>query len=425
MELFLGDEALEVPAPNVPAKLSDGTDSNQEEVNDALFQAIEGLVEAGAKGQWTVKVGGSSPVDGEMLVTSQLWDQVTFIWFGAKDLDGVEHDFSFLTENDRIRIVQGDSFGTYRVDSYDEANPGKVLVKPALIAFAGEVTVGDPAFVTMEDLDGSGSGGGGINVPSTRENAVMQVLPKSDTDPDLTWQQGMALAVVQDVPDDNDPAYEIGDVVFVLGDDDLKDPNEGLEGFGGWAEITSLGNGTTDSKPKRYTGIMVDGVEFWAFEWTGAGSVTMTKGIVDALLVGGGMGYMNNLNNSGGGGSIVTNLIFAENGGNFPIEIGVGKPAGSNFEQYTGTPTSVGPDHTGYSYSAGFSYFGTTVDNVPERGEPYPSSITGSPETYAGGKKNSTTRFGDGGANAGNSGRDGVVIIRVPASKVTATGGWV
>ena len=194
------------------------------------------------------------------------------------------------------------------------------------------------------------------------------------------------------------------------------DPNKpGLEGLGGWAEITSLGNGTTDSKPKRYTGIMVDGVEFWAFEWTDNGSVTTTKGLLDVLIVSGGMGYMTNLGNSGGGGSIVTNIVEII-GDSHAIEIGVGKSAGNNFEQYTGTPTSVGTIHTGYSYAAGFSYVGTTTDNVPERGEPYPSSITGSPETYAGGKKNSTTRLGDGGANAGNSGRNGVAIIRVPRS---------
>jgi hypothetical protein len=137
---------------------------------------------------------------------------------------------------------------------------------------------------------------------------------------------------------------------------------------------------------------------------------------VDVLIVGGGMGYMNNLNGSGGGGSIVTNILIIPNGGPMPIEVGLGRPAGNNFEQYTGTPSSVGDIHTGYSYSAGFSYAGTTTDNVPERGEPYPSSITGSPETYAGGKKNSTTRYGDGGANSGNSGRNGVVIVRVPRS---------
>jgi hypothetical protein len=198
----------------------------------------------------------------------------------------------------------------------------------------------------------------------------------------------------------------------------------GLEGIGEWAEITAM-----TGNPKRYTGIMLDGVEFWAFEWTdtvGPNSVTtQAGGVVDGLIIGGGMGYMNNLNGSGGGGSIVTNILIIPNGGPLPIEVGLGRPAGNNFEQYTGTPSSVGDIHTGYSYSAGFSYAGTTISNVPERGEPHPSSITGSPQTYAGGRKNSTTRYGDGGVNSGNSGRNGVVIIRVPASKVTATGGWV
>ncbi|MEK9805777.1 MAG: hypothetical protein VW551_05750 [Euryarchaeota archaeon] len=180
-----------------------------------------------------------------------------------------------------------------------------------------------------------------------------------------------------------------------------------LPGLGGWITITDV-----KGKGNKYSYTDADG-DWVAYEWTNAGSVTTTKGLLDALIVGGGMGYMSNLNGPGGGGSIVTNIIEITDG-NHAIEIGVGKPAGSNFEQYTGTPTSVGPIHTGYSYSAGFSYAGTTVQNVPERGEPYPSSITGLSETYAGGRKNSTTRLGDGGVNSGNSGRNGVAIIRVP-----------
>ena len=42
--------------------------------------------------------------------------------------------------------------------------------------------------------------------------------------------------------------------------------------------------------------------------------------IADALLVSGGMGYMTNLSNSGGGGSIVTNIIQVT--GDHAIEIG-------------------------------------------------------------------------------------------------------
>jgi hypothetical protein len=182
----------------------------------------------------------------------------------------------------------------------------------------------------------------------------------------------------------------------------------GLDGLGTWATLSRA-----TGSPKRYE--YPDSESTWvAYRWTAAGSVTMTEGLVDALLIGGGMGYMTNLSNPGGGGSVVTNIIRISSGGNLPIEIGVGKPAGNNYEQYTGTPTRLGEYHTGYSYGAGFSYSGTTVSNVPERGEPYPSSITGSPETYAGGKKNSTTRFGDGGVNGGNSGRNGVVIVRIP-----------
>ena len=210
--------------------------------------------------------------------------------------------------------------------------------------------------------------------------------------------------VVDELPD---TAVD-GDVVFVIGDSPVGGSGE-LPGVGGWADVTAVtGTGTK----YEYT---ANGQDWSAFEWTADGSVTTSEGLLDALLVSGGMGYMTNLSNSGGGGSIVTNIVEIT-GDSHAIEIGVGKPAGNNFEQYTGTPTSVGTIHTGYAYGAGFSYYGTTTDNVPERGEPYPSSITGSPETYAGGKKNSTTRLGDGGANAGNSGKNGVAIIRVPRS---------
>ena len=195
----------------------------------------------------------------------------------------------------------------------------------------------------------------------------------------------------------------------------------GLPGFGGWADVTTV----TGDSGNRYTYKDIDGFDWVAYEWTDIGTVTMTEGLADALLIGGGMGYMSNLSNSGGGGSIVTNILNFE-GGEHNVDIGIGKPAGNNFEQYTGLPTSIGPIHTGYAYAAGFSYYGTTTDNVAARGTPYPSSITGSPETYAGGKINSTSRLGDGGANAGNSGTSGVAIIRVPAANALATipGTW-
>ena len=81
------------------------------------------------------------------------------------------------------------------------------------------------------------------------------------------------------------------------------DPNKpGLEGLGGWAEITSLGNGTTDSKPKRYD-YTADGVEFWAFEWTDDGSLTtQAGGLVDALVCGAGCASSSNPTNVKNGG---------------------------------------------------------------------------------------------------------------------------
>ena len=59
---------------------------------------------------------------------------------------------------------------------------------------------------------GSGGAGGGLDVDATREDAVLQV---KDTDGVKSWAEGMALQVVDAVPDDTDG--EVGDVVFIPG----------------------------------------------------------------------------------------------------------------------------------------------------------------------------------------------------------------
>ena len=105
---------------------------------------------------------------------------------------------------------------TYKVPMYEEPADAPVAFKD----FADSITVGGPA---------------------TREDAVLQALAG---DGGLTWQEGMALSVVKELPDDS--VGQIGDVVFVLGDVP-KAGGGGLEGLGDWAEITAM---TGD--PKRY-----------------------------------------------------------------------------------------------------------------------------------------------------------------------------
>ena len=76
---------------------------------------------------------------------------------------------------------------TYTVPKYEEPADAPLAFKD----FADSITVGGPA---------------------TREDAVLQALAG---DGGLTWQEGMALSVVEELPDDS--VGEIGDVVFVTG----------------------------------------------------------------------------------------------------------------------------------------------------------------------------------------------------------------
>ena len=65
------------------------------------------------------------------------------------------------------------------------------------------------AFKDFADSLGE-KGGGSIDLASEREGQLIQ------GDGADGWTTGMALKVVQDLPEDDDPNYEIGDAVFVL-----------------------------------------------------------------------------------------------------------------------------------------------------------------------------------------------------------------
>ena len=193
------------------------------------------------------------------------------------------------------------------------------------------------------------------------------------------------------------------------------DPNKpGLEGLGGWAEITSLGNGTTDSKPKRYTGIMVDGVEFWAFEWTGDGELTTSGGLVDALLVSGG-------NGAGGAGLAHREILTAtEAPMTVTVSIGVTVAAGAatSAASFLGTFNSG----SGRVYGGAGATLGGNMNDASNR-VGVTSDITGTDKVYGEVSGSPKPNSGDGGIST--DGAAGVVIVRVPKDKVTAPGGWV
>jgi hypothetical protein len=65
---------------------------------------------------------------------------------------------------------------------------------------------------------------GGINAEADRDG---QVIMYDATTRAAHWAAGPVMKVVETLPDDSDPAYAEGDVVFVTGDDDLKGPGAG------------------------------------------------------------------------------------------------------------------------------------------------------------------------------------------------------
>ena len=120
----------------------------------------------------------------------------------------------------------------------------------------------------------------------------------------------------------------------------------------------------------------------------------------------------------------------------------IGKPSGIGDFIATGTSHGIVRNPPPFTLGGAFQqlnakdYQGLPTDwdaNIVS--QPHSSSITGNLETYAAAYPTtngtplvpSTTGYGDTKptkSDAGN-GQPGVVIVRVPASKVTATGGWV
>jgi len=215
----------------------------------------------------------------------------------------------------------------------------------------------------------------------------------------------------------------------------------GIEGFGGFAEITDV-----TGSPKLYTGIMVGGVEFWAFEWTNSdkaadNSLTLADGggLLDTFLVSGGAKYQATKPGNAGD---VRDGIRKFDGGRHSVYVGRG---GGN------TPHPLGAGNGGGVSSIGS--FRTGSAGLCENGAPWqaygaqgyqngvwddPSAIEG-PDVnwgittdFTGSSRTFATAVTSVVANSGNSpntddtsGASGIVICRVPASRVTATGGWV
>ena len=170
--------------------------AESEAADQNLQEQIDGLVMLSAAGEWLVRIGGSNPPAGEMIINSMEWDAVTFIWMNDEDQAGTTHNFDFLDPGDRIRITQGDSFGSYRVLTRDDSKAGAyVTVVPVLTGLAGSVTRDENAALTLEDSNGSGSGGGGGSHTHSEYTKLLE-LTQAEYDALGSYDDGTVYVVI-------------------------------------------------------------------------------------------------------------------------------------------------------------------------------------------------------------------------------------
>ena len=194
-----------------------------------------------------------------------------------------------------------------------------------------------------------------------------------------------------------------------LTDSSLYKAQADLLGAGGWATVTA-----TTGSPATGTYTDSNGVGWKWYRWTGAGSVTTTAGLLDALLVGAG----NNANGSypapdirgyGAPGAVLSG-IREFSAATHTVTVGT---AWTIFGTATGR-TTLGPWTTNTMQSMGL--------NVYANGYGYVSSITGSALEYGVGSDANdpavtNSGYGTGtAANVTSGATNGVVIIRVPTA---------
>ena len=149
--------------------------------------------------------------------------------------------------------------------------------------------------------------------------------------------------IVDELPED----AVNGDVVFVIGDSPVNNPDE-LSGVGGWADIDEIETPTNDIAPYES-----DGVTWKAYSWENPkvltsgssqpatrdllGSITLAEdGLVEVLIVsGGGAGYGSY--GGGGGGGVIATVVELKAGRN-KIYVGSGSRGDS-----PGAGSAVGP----------------------------------------------------------------------------------
>jgi hypothetical protein len=189
-----------------------------------------------------------------------------------------------------------------------------------------------------------------------------------------------------------------------LTDSSLYKAQADLLGAGGWATVTA-----TTGSPTTGTYTDSNGVAWKYYQWTSNGSVTVTAGLVDTFLIGGGQqGYA--LTYDGGAGGTLYGLQVMT-AATHTVTVGAGGSGSGSAGDRMGFQSALGPHNTNrstLSVGAGIA---------PGYGA-FTSSITGSALTYGlAGQASPRANRGDGGAGSGNvNGSAGVVIIRVPTA---------
>jgi hypothetical protein len=181
----------------------------------------------------------------------------------------------------------GGSTHVFRVPTYDDAADAPNAFKE---------------FATSID------GGLGLDFEADREGQVVQSLDGVD------WAAGMALTVSETVPEDS--VGEIGDVVFVTGDDDLK-------GSGAGSAVVSGHKGANYEPSKVIDGETYDIYTFTDDTRNDLSLTVDTPGFIDVLVVGGGGGGGAAQCGGGGAGQFFEYRAYTDSG-NFPVTVGSG-----------------------------------------------------------------------------------------------------
>ena len=179
------------------------------------------------------------------------------------------------------------------------------------------------------------------------------------------------------------------------------------QGVSNWSTVTA-----TTGTPATGTYTDSDGTSWKWYRWTGSGSVTLTAGIIDVLLVGGGGGSYPALGTVPGVGAYVVSGIRSFTAATHTVTVGAGG-ASANDATNAGGQSVLGSLKTGAS-GPGRGTPGDQSSLGNSNFTPIYSSITGSSVAYSGSKGYLSTAYGGAANSTTDTGQAGVVIFRVP-----------